>query len=216
MAIIRCQVRLARKTNLPEDTVINTFHMSGTPALATDAVAARFAGFYNLLPSAGALTIRQHLSTEMSTDALANEVRFYDLDEPEPRVPFRTFRWTLGVVSTTALPAEVAFALSFEAIPASGFDQRNRRGRVYLGCLGQNTLEVISNVARPASGFRNTCLFALDTLRDNLNTDGFSLGIWSETNLTFANADRAWVDDAFDTQRRRGASATSKTFQALV
>lgn len=205
MPYIRAQVSLPMDSGLPEDTAMNVWHFfadAGDDATA-NLIAAALKAFYD--------TVDTYLSTNIN--AAGAVVEFYNLADPEPRVPFHSVNIGADMItSTTALPDEVALCLSFQAAQISGVPQARRRGRVYIGPLGQNAAGAAAAGNRPAAAFITAMVnagTALSTASDAAAT--WSWVVFSRVlNLGDPVVD-GWVDNAFDTQRRRGVDATSRS-----
>lgn len=202
-------------SGLPEDAVVNTFHfltsneLSGTLTDVAEAVEA----FYDDVQASGS-ALGTFLSPELAT---TGRIKMYDLDEPKPRVPIfdEAVTWTTAGV-TTALPAQVAFVLSFQADPQSGKAQARRRNRIFLGPLSNAAADSTTGVTRrPSSTLINTAIDAMEVLY------AFSAGhadiAWVTYSPTSSSDDRihnvtsGWVDNRFDTQRRRLNRPTART-----
>lgn len=125
----------------------------------------------------------------------------YNMADPEPREPVASVSWLecLGVRSTNG-PAEVALCLSYYA-------DRNfprNRGRMYFGPWGNGGM-----FSRPPAQAQE----ALATLAEGLSGLGGVNTQWvqhSPRDARFSNVTDYWIDDAWDTQRRRGLKATSR------
>jgi hypothetical protein len=202
MANYRAMAIFENESALPEDRFVNTWHFThpGPIADAADRVEAALTGFYNA--GATGTPLATFMSGKIKRTAAVSEFRVYNLADLTPREPeIRT--WTLeGGDSTQDLPNEVACCLSFYAdrnIP------RNR-GRVFLGPL--KILGVGNGVADAEVGanLKGAVFLGLDVMRANLG----SL-VWcvrSEMDNVLRPVTDAWVDNAWDTQRRRGSDPT--------
>lgn len=140
-----------------------------------------------------------------------HEVKYYDLEQAvPPNYPLAINNWNLASnPSTTGLPSEVAICLSFQGVKTPGFPQNRRRGRVYLGPIATS----INTAARPSSGARSQICDAAATLCSNLKAADAPglLSVWSHVDNDAVEVNDGWVDDTFDTQRRRGVQSTSRT-----
>nr|CRY97788.1 hypothetical protein [uncultured prokaryote] len=139
------------------------------------------------------------------------EFKAYDDDDPEPRAPVDTFSFNLsGAPSGDSLPTEVALVMSFQADPVSGTPQARRRGRVYLPFLDASTNDT---TARPSSAL----LSAVETAGQGLLDDSIAGDPdwrWvtrSKVAPGYATVTNGWIDNEWDTQRRRGRDATSRS-----
>jgi hypothetical protein len=212
MALILAQVRLARTTLLPEDVVINTFAF-GTPAAGEaspadlDAIVASLEDFYK---TAGVTTrsIASYLSTALSSLALKHEIRLYDESAAPGSPPVRSSFFTMTINGGTLLPAEVALCMSFKAVPVALTPIRRRRGRVYIGPFASDSLGTTSlGDARPTQLLQETIADAGKRLAD---AAGHGWSVFSRFNGVAAEVVEIWVDNAWDTQRRRGSDPSSR------
>lgn len=202
------QIVLTMESQLTEDFVSNTMHFFGID-LATDtaAVSAEIVEFYSSIRGmfSSAVAIGPHL------------IKFYDTDAPAPNYPYAETSFTWPSKPTgDSLPSEVAVCLSYAAKRESGEPANRRRGRIYLG-----PISVLQNDdGRPSQLIRTTFLDAAETLAQEINTipalgTGF-WGIYSPTGGTIAAIKTLSVDNAFDTQRRRGVAPTIKDVRTLA
>lgn len=213
MPHIYAQVRIPHSNGLPADAVINTFHFTGTDDVADmcTAIRERLTAFYNVVPSGATNSIKNYLSTELSITG--TRVKMYDWDDPEPRAP--VFDESLSLTSTTPvaqnnLPGEVALCTSYAAPAVSGQIASRRRGRLYIGPLNAGAnLTTINIPSRPLPAFRVALAEATEALAA-ASTLGARWVVWSRVNSSASGIERGWVDDAWDTQRRRGIQPTAR------
>lgn len=200
---------------LPEDDIVNVFHFNSavgnTPAAQSDldAITVALAAFYNTATAGG-----NKISTYFSQRNIGvAHCKMYDLGDPEPRVPIDVQDFSISEAgSGDQAPAELALCLSFAAVPTSGAVQARRRGRIYLGPFQTTALSVAE---RPVALLITTVQQAADRLKDDANT---YWAVYSRTNLpnpaytdTAPLVENGWVDNAWDTQRRRGLAPTVRT-----
>lgn len=222
MADLRAIVTLPFLSGKPEDVAVNVLHFSSASSddAAADVIAAHVAELFNVTPPVGpsgnGLTpIAAYISNAVSRAANACSVKVYDLADAEPRIP-RTRLWTLGAsLSSTAkeLPAEVALAVSIWGVA----NRPRTRGRIYFGPLTEQVLtdDAVTQRSHVSVIIRETFGGAVKRLIGKpANTQ--NLGIWSRGLYTVDKVPQApvpgsmtiatngWVDDAWDTQRRRG------------
>lgn len=210
MGQILCQVRLPARSNFPEDDAMNTFAFTGVAPVETQAELAleRLREFYNDTAPTAAEPLKNYLAGTHNPAGM--RIKVYDHDDPEPRAPI--LDEGLGVstadpVSDTNLPAEVALALSYAGAPESGQSQARRRGRIFLGPLNNGAGSGNSSIVyRPTSAFVVSCIQACKRLAA-VEPIGAQWRVYSRANQDFVLIDRGWVDNAFDTQRRRGPAA---------
>jgi len=201
------QFALQGDSGLPEDVFINTFHFAAADvtAVAEDA-AADLLKFYND-DGGEAHKVSDYLGSALNGDWSA---KVYDMGDPEPRVPVYTTDGSGIDVSSSALPSECSVCLSFEALPASGEPQARRRGRVFIGPLSEDASTGVT-VARPAQAFIDTLCEAAGRLISDWALHDMTWSVYSRVDDALVSVAQGWVDNAFDTQRRRGERATART-----
>lgn len=201
----------------PDDQFVNTFHFQTAGSTVTFAdstnIITAVQAFYNTVhsPLTGALC------TEMSTaiTRASSQVKVYDMADTPPRVPVQTAIFTLGSTSgTRPAPNEVAVVGSFKATPVSGIPLGRLRGRVYVGPLVLDNWSLVSSDLRPNATVLQKLNAAMLALRDDVST---AWCVFSAAALAAGHATglfqvvQGYVDDAADTQRRRGRVATTRT-----
>jgi hypothetical protein len=206
MTILRAVVRLQQDTLNPLDTSVNVLHFFtlGDPATIAAEIADDIETAYEAFEGRFANAVAADFGTS---------VTFYDLSDPEPRAPVYQdlFPGTFTPAGGQMLPNEVAMCLSFQAARVSGQPQARRRGRIFLGPLGQVCLDS-TDTGRPSIA---TIVAAVNVGTSLLSQSVASLNYdW----VVFSRADNegypvvdGWVDNAWDTQRRRGLAPTTRT-----
>lgn len=131
-------------------------------------------------------------------------VKIYDVQKPKPNYPLYTESRNDNNSLTGTGPREVALCLSFFA----GKNQKRRRGRLYIPFCwisqgGNPSL-------RPTVTHRNK-LGALATVLQDLGGLGEDWSVYSKADDTARAVTNWWVDDEWDTQRRRGLRGTVRT-----
>lgn len=204
--IIRTQARIERISGITADAVVNTFHHvedSDGPVAAAAAAAliqADLGVFYQAIDG-------------FLSNVLAPLVTFksYTLSDPEPRAPILTGGVALTLNAGSPLPAEVAFCLSYRAAEESGVPVARTRGRIYLGPLTTGILSTtVAGEIRPSAANAASIRAAGVALAQQPVGDPEWV-VWSPTSLTARPIIEVSTDDAFDTQRRRGAKPTLRT-----
>jgi len=226
MANLRALVSMPFLSGKPEDVSVNVLHFAAQTAGegAADVIRDHVIQLYNVAPPAGpsgnALgTIAGLLSNALSRTTNACTVKVYDLASAEPRIPI-VRNWTLGAstnASGNELPAEVALAVSIYA----GISRPRTRGRIYFGPfhIAATEDDPTNQRARPGVIVRETLGGAVKRLiglpGNTHNLGVYSRGIYTVGGVvqppvagSMAIATNGWVDDAWDTQRRRGQKAT--------
>lgn len=140
-------------------------------------------------------------------DPAASRYTAYDLADPEPRAPVLDETFNLGTTGTNTAPAELAWVVSFEAPQQSGQAQARRRGRFYLGPLSASVMD--ATTGRFAAAMHDTLGVAVQNLLDaSQAATTWAWAVYSRANGSAIEVTHAWVDNAYDVQRRRGLSAT--------
>lgn len=204
MPIVRAIVTLPMDSGLPEDAAQNVWHFNAATDSTAEAddIAAALKAFYDGIDS--------FLSTTIN--AAATTVTFYDLSDPVPRVPYHEVNIGQDMITgTTALPDEVALVMSFHAAPLSGVAPARRRGRVFIGPLAQAAAGAGAAGNRPAAAFITAVDNAGTALKVESDNSVWAWAVYSRVLNTAADVVNGWVDDAFDTQRRRGVQPLART-----
>lgn len=189
MAKLRCQVSLLPASRLPVDEITNTVYFD-TDELATE-------------PDYGAIANDLRVLWAVRMPNLAGfwglRCKVWNMADAKPRQP-RAISEGEEPGGIAAGPYEVALCLSF-------FSERNlprRRGRIYLGPWAQsemaaNPTDVVTNIGRE---------FAL-----GLQAIGGANVDWcihSPTTGAYMKVTEWWIDNEWDTQRRRGRKPLSR------
>lgn len=208
------QATIPSRTNIPRDAVVNTFHFTGLGERSEfpAEIIGRLDAFYTGTVAGTGDSISQYMSTELLfTGARA---KFYDMDDPEPRAPFadESLGLTQGSpITAMNLPGEVALCTSYRGDLQSGQNPARRRGRLYIGPLNTGALATVSNQpTRPAADFIATVADATERLASE-STLGIRWVVHSRVAGTNTAIQYGWVDNAFDTMRKRGVDPTSRS-----
>lgn len=203
----QAQVIFSGVSGKAEDVFTNTWHFRndnivGDADEVADRLADHLAEFYTATPTnvAGGIA----LASRMSGQVIAGDiiVKVYDLGLPAPRFPLIRTRGNT-VLGSTSLPSEVACCLS---LVASQNTARNR-GRIYLGPLTSNAGQFTNGAFRPATILIDSMLASLARLAGKAE---HTPCVYSPTDGAMKPITGGWVDDAFDTQRRRGEDASMR------
>jgi hypothetical protein len=197
----RAQVTLRTVDALPANFITNTWSFGSTTVGDHTAVTTALKDFYDDIPAAS-------ISSAVAQNG--HTVQFYVLPGVQPNYPFAETTFNLASApSGTPLPSEVAVCLSFQGTRQAGFPQARRRGRIYLGPLGSG----IVTAGRPSPTLRTNMANAALTFKAAIEaiTGGIFWAVWSTADQLAVPVDNGWIDDAFDTQRRRGVEVTSRT-----
>lgn len=213
MPFLRALVTIPSLTTVPEDACSNTWHFdvdNGTPAAAADECHNALTTFYQ--------TVDGYLNGGLLGTTAT--VRYYDLEDAEPRVPVHTETIALTLAAAATMPSEVAAVMSFQGAVESGVNMRRRRGRIYLGPLTSSALSgPTGGRVSMGSAFRTAVANAATSVLSYVGTLGVSWAVYSPTTRaqggtldeSFEDVVSGWIDDAIDTQRRRGTTAQTRT-----
>lgn len=217
----RAQVVIPHDSGLPEDAVVNTWHYLASDSLSDAGNAEDFDGQLQTFYSGWVNALG---STAMNWNA--SEIRHTVFEDPTPRLPFALGSFT-ALSPPTAYsdwPPDVAIVLSMQGTKSSGDNMRRRRGRVYLGPLAfaagdqpqldTGSADTVANAASSAffsSGTSVLCVYSPYThhgiaVGQRLTKDDPEVPAYLAA--SFVEVDSVWVDNAFDTQRRRGLRAS--------
>lgn len=199
MPLYRTQVELAMTSGNPDDKATNVWHFIADDLTALDLALTQVTTFY--------AAIDGNLSALIA--ATGHRIRCYDLADTKPRAPVRDQGAGTLSLGTGALPPELALCMSFQAPRQSGVSQARRRGRLYLGPLSSTAYT--TSTGFPTSTILTNIGNAVQNLLDaSQAATTWAWAVYSPTTETAIEVNDAWVDNAFDIQRRRGVAATSR------
>jgi hypothetical protein len=185
----------------PEDAITNTFHFTNTDTVTDyDNVRDILENFYTVEAAGSVNSLDSYMSLFSITGNWT--LKAYALEDPKPRQPVIQWQGTASPANISSLPAEVALVLSFQADIESGQIPARRRNRVYLGPFND-----VANrpVGRPEGNLVQTMLFqAKQMLLESQASVRWSWVAYSPTLDEAFPVSNGWVDNAWDTQRRRG------------
>lgn len=201
MPTFRAQVSWNMDSALPRDSLECVLHFDrvdvpGGPALDWSAIANDIATLFDL---------------NWNVSGCEIVVKLYDLSDALPRPVKATATKRPGLHPASAIPREIALCLSF-------YGDRNmprERGRIFLPAVcgisqaalsGRPQWSGVNNMSDKAIGLAST---ANSSLPDIGGID-VKHGIWSPTTQRFVQAKHYWVDDEWDTIRKRGLRATTR------
>lgn len=210
MSVYKFQVTFPTDSAIPADYVTNTWHfenhvVGGIPS-DYDNVRDMLKDFYATTPAGGTSSVSSYMAGTLNSPAV---VKAYKLDDTPPRAPVYESTFAATFASTGGMPAEVAMCLSFQAARASGSPQNRRRNRVYLGPL---TGSVCDTLGRPTSAFITAIQKSAQALKAaSIAATSWDWVVYSPFNNAFYDVHDGWIDNAFDTQRRRGLDPTTRS-----
>jgi hypothetical protein len=223
---VRAIVSLPFISGKPEDVTVNVLHFSSASwdSTAQGVIRDHIVEMFNVAPPNGPsgnalMPVAALLSNALSRTANAATIKLYNLADPKPRVPV-TFTWTLGVslfTTDTELPAEVALCCSIYAVQNTA----RKRGRIYFGPFVKTASDddATTQRAKPSVTVRETIGGAVKRLilkpANTQNLAVYTRGLYTVGGVAQPPVPgvgqvvtNGWVDDAWDTQRRRGQRAT--------
>lgn len=221
MARYIAQVTLQPLDALPKDEMENVWHFrtTATPTDPADGpdILAKLGAFYTNVPAGGS-SIAHYLSPMLQEAAL---VKIYDEDATvSPRPVFFNGTFTIGTPpSSSGIPEEVALCLSYY----SGRNVAKLRGRVYLGPWGAAAATTGDTGNNPGGSRPSTTLVAsIAAAGEALIAasssgaqwclrSGVGFGAPGTKTVTYNEVTNGWVDNEWDSQRRRRIEATSRT-----
>jgi hypothetical protein len=215
MSHVLAQVSLGSDSGLPEDRIVNTFHFRGQGDLSNPAMWGptlnKVRDFY-ITPGLGSTSAPQtHMSSALAV--AGHMVKLYDQGLLPPRVPVAELTFSLFPAST-ATPAEVALCMSFRGPLLSGTNPKRRRGRIYFGPMARDNEVTQGHSTIPATNVMNDLKNAgLKLLAANVEPaiDQLDGSVWVVAGLSgLVDVAHVWVDNAWDTQRRRGKAPTAR------
>lgn len=219
MPRFKAVVVLPYTTNLPRDQSQQTycFNLDDAEESTLDQVGFALAGFYNDVQSGTGQSVSNFMANIISR---ANcRIEWYDVSTLPSGPPVYTYPFVLagGTPSLSNLPLEVALVHSFQGAKITGGVQARRRGRNYLGPFSAGALNTAPNATAPIPVLVNTVVAAGAALKADI--DAIDLGqwcIWSRTTDLFVPVANGWVNNEWDTQRRRELKPTARTTWGFV
>jgi hypothetical protein len=226
--LLEFQVNLPYKSGVPKDTSINTFHIHS--AVDYDeavglALIEKVSDFYGNLGGSQNAILDTYLSKFIDGPHCRidlSEISGWDTGAPVWN-PIGSVPMPLTITGAgTDMPLEVASCLSYSGVlglpPYTGpFPKAaRRRGRIYFGPLNSGAYDFDTGNGRPvvSENFRNNLSSAAVVLAQGINT--LDAGnqrwcVWSRTGSHAIAIDRGYVNNDFDTQRRRGSGETARS-----
>lgn len=193
MALYRLQFASFKNGALPVDWDINVIYYEVPGATLSDAdmeaISAALVPAYSEMPVANG-----HF-----------DLRWYDMGDPLPR-PIK-HHYTHAGTDFTAGPRQVALCLSY-------FATRNlprQRGRLYIGPF----TAITANTEIPAGTLETELLDFGTAISAIGDAHAANWAVYSVKDATARAITDLWVDNGWDTQRRRGLAATTRTTRTL-
>lgn len=215
--VVRAQAIWKGASGLPEDLYVTTWHFvrstGGVESAADQSseVSERLREWWLEPVAPNARCPADFIPSAITGRGLT--IRTYDLGQPAgtssgsvpDRIPtIYNFPTTKGSAAN-ALPEEVAVTNSFFATRNSP----RTRGRVFVGPLTVEAVELVAGVARVSAECRKVLIDNTKRLAIEQGVgDSMNFGVLSPTDGEVRAVTNGWVDNAFDTIRSRGTKAS--------
>jgi len=186
---------------------VNTWHFKHVlgPPEDFDNVRDMLRDFYTSVASGQATSITEYLSRQSLSGKWT--IKAYNLDDVKPRYPVYTSSDMLTLPNNEAMPTECAMVVSFQAEKVAGEKQARRRNRVYIGPFSTSAIDE----GMLAPNLVESTLFAARGLFNAAESStSWSWKVYSPTDDNELPVNDGWVDNGWDTQRRRGVRATAR------
>lgn len=239
MGVIQLVTTFENVSGLPEDRFQNVVHVAkATEPTGAEALtlAQTWEDFYNNAYAGMNVQVSSYISGVAQRGAGISSIAAYYSDDLSGQTPMgspiATNTFSLGTnASGDDLPEEVAAVISYNGdltdVPVSQVNpnpppatirpQSRRRGRLFVGPLEQTAGATVGGAFRPAAQFRTDATIAFKETAEAINAiSGLTFVIWSRADEALYAAVAGYMDDAWDTQRRRGPDASTRTSFAIV
>lgn len=196
--VYKFQVSMPVTSTLPRDRISNTLHFQHASGglLDTD-LTTMCTDLANLYKD------RYGISNKEIT------AKAYNIGAP-PQYPRASVTINPGGIWDTASPREIALCLSYAG---ANRGNKSERGRIYL-MPGVASASGLVGTQRPSSTNLAWALAFYTTANGSFPDLGgvdWKFGIYSPTYDKFTQSKQAWVNDEWDTQRRRGLRETMRS-----
>jgi hypothetical protein len=202
MANYRAQCEWRNVSGLQADSAVNTLYCTADDDTAAGLFAATIGSAFT--------TFSVFMSNAILLGAAGLRIKLYDMADPEPREPIQTTTYTMTPSgSVLPMPLEVAIVLSYRSAYESGVAAASKRGRIYLPWLAEDNNDT---TARPNSALVAGVLAIGTTIR--AASVAASTWDWAQHSAKLDSYDTViagFVDNEWDTQRRRGRLATTRS-----
>jgi hypothetical protein len=196
------QVSLPVDDTLPRNRISNTLHFQHvTGGLNDDALESMCQDIIGVYQDKYIGSVGEFMCKAYDTDA-------------KPNYPRATAVVNPGNAHVANGPREVALVLSFAG---DNRGNKSERGRIYLMPQLPQGPGAATDTVRPSDGVLNWALSFYTVPNASFPDVGgvdWKFGIWSPTYQKFTQAQQAWVNDDWDTQRSRGLRETKRMTSA--
>lgn len=213
MPTFRFDAIIQSSTGLPEDNIVNTWHFFTASTVIVsdfDNVRDMLKDFYTkvyTLSGSNRLAIAGYIP--QFTTAATALVKAYQVGATPGSPPDYSSSFSLGSRSANGpLPAEVALCFSFQGAREDGLNQARNRNRKYIGPFAANAL---GSTGRPVQGLIDSMTVAgRELIKASDASVTWDLRGNSPSRGVFFEVTDGWVDNAWDTQRRRGPATSAR------
>lgn len=211
MAWYRVNVIQHYVSGLPEDVAVNTLYFvdgSPDPIVGTmNSIATQINTAWGFL---------DNFRGAQLLDTAGMSLKIYDQTAPPNSSPVGVYGpYNLGApTAVDNLPLEVAAVCSFQGAIIAGTNRARRRGRNYIGPLNTTALAAGDSTTPPAlsAGMITALRDYMSALWDtNSAANPSTWSVYSRADDAMVTITNGWVDNDFDTQRRRGKRATTRS-----
>lgn len=212
MPSIKAVVNLPYTTGLPRDVSQQTycFIVPDASEEKLDDLCDTLARFYNVSAGVGATTFGRYLSSVV--DRAFCWIDLYNVSITPSGPPIHSKPFTFGpAYATQSLPLEVALVQSFQGVKVSSMPQSRRRGRNYLGPFCSQAMGAEAGLPRPSGEIVACIAAAAERLANEvIDNDIGEWCVWSRSTGLFVPVANGWINNEWDTQRRREAKETDR------
>lgn len=214
MTILRAQVTIPYTSGLPRDVSVNTWSMfAPSESENYEAMDLALGRFYTVPPTGETRSVTEYYSSAVRRASASASVHFYDIENPGPPLYGGPSFNPDTPLSATSLPLEVALCTTLVAGTPTDVPIRSRRGRIFLGPFIAGAVDS-TYPPKPVSELLAIVAKATERLMEEITAIAGGLHrlvIWSPTRDNHYDVSGGWVDNEFDTQRRRQVDATART-----
>lgn len=206
------QVVMPTSSGQPADNIVNTFHIRTDSAVFNwstghAGITSRFSTFY--------LALADSLAQSLGGSQMAY-IKYYRTTDPSPRVPIYTDSMTFLNTTSDDGPHEVSLCLSWKSDPISGTNPQRLRGRTYIGPFRGLETGYVRPQTSLVTKIKNAAKALVDGIYTEISAGTFLEGLSVRSRAPgmgsygFSPITAGWVDNEWDTQRRRGQKATTR------
>lgn len=225
---VRITAIFPSQSGLPADECMSTFHFAAIGEVDVEPIGSfwvtQLQEFYDANTNFATASILGFASADLDSTAFRLEIAPVVIATGDT-APQTLLPWTPTTPANTgdALPSEVALCCTFRTLSPLNPEldppvaTASKRGRVYLGPFDADTADAALSYSRPSGPLIATVAEAAERLASHSNANGGDATAAQGNFCTYSRArrvmivvDAGWVDNEWDTQRRRGHDATNR------